>query len=177
MQVFFEHSLQHSSTFCPPDPEVLLFSCNFLTSVPRSPVFFPLSPWKCYLVSYFLFTRKGKKKEKRPEAKRSPPPFCKQVGSVFYKGRSLVVEQCAVSNSKTYRRSRFPSFRSADQSEILGLVSTEWGRRVFCHHWYVARGRCWDRNTMNQASVGTLDENMLRLFLEGRAGQIESTCW
>lgn len=73
-----------------------------------------------------------------------PSPFCKQVGSVFCNGRSLVVEQCGVSSSKTHRRRRFSSFRSAHQSEILGLVSTEWGRSVLCHHWYVVRGRCWD---------------------------------
>ena len=52
----------------------------------------------------------------------------------------------------THRWGRFPSFRGADESEILGLVSTEWGRSVLCHHWYVVWRRCgghrralWDK--------------------------------
>ena len=56
----------------------------------------------------------------------------------------------------THRWGRFPSFRGADESEILGLVSTEWGRSVLCHHWYVVWRRCgghrralWDKTKKN----------------------------
>lgn len=38
---------------------------------------------------------------------------------------------------QTHRWGWFSSLCSADESEILGLVSTEWGRSVLCHHWYV----------------------------------------
>lgn len=76
-------------------------------------------------------------------------PLFKQQGSLCDKGRSPVDELHGVSSTATHRWGWFPSFRSADESEILGLVSTEWGRSVLCHHWYVVWRRCGgQRQTM-----------------------------
>lgn len=46
----------------------------------------------------------------------------------------------------THRRGGFASLCSADESEVLGLVATERGWSVLCHHRYVV-GRCCSEGT------------------------------
>lgn len=88
--------------------------------------------------------KKNHKQKKNPDSNMQTQFLflCKQQGSVCCKGRSPVDEQHGVSSAATHRWGWFPSFCSADESKILGLVSTEWGRSVLCHHWYVVWRRC-----------------------------------
>lgn len=69
---------------------------------------------------------------------------CKQHGSVCCKGKSQASWQHGTSSAATHRWGWFPPLCSADKSQILGLVSTERGWSVFCHHWYVV-WRCCER--------------------------------
>lgn len=71
---------------------------------------------------------------------------------------------------QTHRWGWFSSFCSADESEILGLISTEWGRSVLCNHWYVIWRRCGgERERGNRYE--TISENIngrnmqLQIFL------------
>lgn len=62
--------------------------------------------------------------------------------SASCESRSLLTQSTAVFSAATHRRRRLPPLRGADESEILGLVSTEWSRSVLCHHRYVVWRCC-----------------------------------
>lgn len=118
-----------------------------------------------FLFFFFLFYWKSSVKKTPPN---NPPQKNKPCSKMQHSFSVNNRDPCAVkagpwwTNSMaqlqqtTHRWGRFPSFRGADESEILGLVSTEWGRSVLCHHWYVVWRRCgghrralWDKKTQN----------------------------
>lgn len=67
--------------------------------------------------------------------------------------------QPSISLTTTHRWGWFSSLCSADKSEILGLVSTEWGLSVLCHHRYVVWRCCGGEDT-------TLWDNIQRYELQ-----------